>query len=63
MYGFSVPIASFMGIGMWSLPPSLRWLLLRAVQSKGSLEEYKERAVYALGKLQGSPAGDKLRDK
>ena len=62
MYGFSVPIAFFMGIGMWSLPPSPRWLLLRAVQGKGSLEEYREKAVYALGKLRGRPAGDKLSE-
>lgn len=63
MYSFGIPIAFLMGIGMWSLPPSPRWLLLRAVQGKGSLEAYKERAVYALGKLRGRPAGDKLSEE
>ncbi|KAJ0984020.1 hypothetical protein J5N97_002376 [Dioscorea zingiberensis] len=63
MYGSSVVIAILMGIGMWSLPPSPRWLLLRAVQGKGSLEEYKEKAIYALGKLRGRPAGDKASEK
>lgn len=63
MYGFSAPIAVLMGMGMWSLPPSPRWLLLRAAQGKGSLEEYKEKAVYALGKLRGRPAGDKVSER
>ncbi|KAG0484139.1 hypothetical protein HPP92_012223 [Vanilla planifolia] len=60
MYGFSVPIALLMGIGMWSLPPSPRWLLLKAAQGKGSLEEYKEKVLCALGRLRGRPVGDKL---
>ncbi|XP_020690641.1 D-xylose-proton symporter-like 3, chloroplastic [Dendrobium catenatum] len=59
MYGFSAPIALLMVIGMWSLPPSPRWLLLRAVQGKGSFNEYKEKAAYALGKLRGRTVGDK----
>ncbi|XP_010907806.1 D-xylose-proton symporter-like 3, chloroplastic [Elaeis guineensis] len=62
MYGFSAPIAVLMGIGMWSLPPSPRWLLLRAVQGKGSLEEYKDKAIHALGKLRGRPAGDEVSE-
>ncbi|CAH8306336.1 unnamed protein product [Eruca vesicaria subsp. sativa] len=63
MYGFGTPVALLMGLGMWSLPPSPRWLLLRAVQGKGSLQEYKERAMLALSKLRGRPAGDKLSEK
>ncbi|CAN6442790.1 unnamed protein product [Victoria cruziana] len=59
MYGFSAPIAIIMGLGMWSLPPSPRWLLLRAVQGKGNVEENKEKAIYALRKLRGRSAGDK----
>lgn len=63
MYGISVPIALFMGLGMLSLPPSPRWLLLRAVQGKGSLQEYKEKAMQALSKLRGRPPGDKVSEK
>ncbi|XP_020275550.1 D-xylose-proton symporter-like 3, chloroplastic [Asparagus officinalis] len=63
MYGFSVPIAFLMGLGMWNLPPSPRWLLLRAVQGEGSLVEYKEKAVSALRKLRGRPVGDKVSEK
>ncbi|GAB2274405.1 hypothetical protein Dimus_009171 [Dionaea muscipula] len=59
MFGLSVPTALIMGLGMWSLPPSPRWLLLRAVQGKGSVQEYKEKAIIAVGKLRGRPAGDK----
>ncbi|KAF9665554.1 hypothetical protein SADUNF_Sadunf16G0135100 [Salix dunnii] len=63
MYGFSVPIALLMGLGMWSLPPSPRWLLLRAAQGKGSFQEYKEKAISALSKLRGRPPGDKVSEK
>ncbi|KAM0941364.1 putative major facilitator, sugar transporter, major facilitator superfamily [Dioscorea sansibarensis] len=63
MYGSSAAIAILMGIGMWSLPPSPRWLLLRAVQGKSSLQESKEKAIYALGKLRGRPPGDKASEK
>lgn len=63
MYGFGVPISLLMGLGMWTLPPSPRWLLLRAVQGKGSFQEYKERAISALSKLRGRPPGDKVSEK
>ncbi|CAA6669581.1 unnamed protein product [Spirodela intermedia] len=36
MYASSAPIALIMGIGMWWLPPSPRWLLLCAIQGKGN---------------------------
>ncbi|KAK1271880.1 hypothetical protein QJS04_geneDACA007751 [Acorus gramineus] len=62
MYGLSAPIAALMGIGMFSLPSSPRWLLLRAVQVKDSLDEYKEKALNALNKLRGRPAGDRLSE-
>ncbi|KAK1322071.1 hypothetical protein QJS10_CPA03g01685 [Acorus calamus] len=62
MYGLSSPIAALMGIGMLSLPSSPRWLLLRAVQVKDSLDEYKEKALNALNKLRGRPAGDRLSE-
>lgn len=63
MYGCSAPIALLMGIGMWSLPPSPRWLLLRAVQGKGYLQEYKEKAILALSKLRGRAPGDEASEK
>ncbi|WMV19123.1 hypothetical protein MTR67_012508 [Solanum verrucosum] len=63
MFGFSAPIALLMGFGMWTLPPSPRWLLLRAIQGKGPLQEYKENAIGALSKLRGRPAGDKVSEK
>ncbi|XP_021277892.1 D-xylose-proton symporter-like 3, chloroplastic [Herrania umbratica] len=63
MYGCSAPIALLMEIGMWSLPPSPRWLLLRAVQGKGSLQEYKEKAILALSKLRGRAPGDEASEK
>ncbi|KAK8918574.1 hypothetical protein KSP39_PZI021796 [Platanthera zijinensis] len=63
MYGFSAPIALLMLIGMWNLPPSPRWLLLRAVQGEESLEESKVKAVNALAKLRGRSLGDKASEK
>lgn len=63
MFGLSAPVALLMGLGMWSLPPSPRWLLLRAVQGKGSIQEYKEKAVLALSKLRGRPAGDRESER
>ncbi|KAJ7538482.1 hypothetical protein O6H91_11G049900 [Diphasiastrum complanatum] len=53
MYGFSTPIALVMGIGMWWLPPSPRWLLLQAVQGKGDLLSLKESAATAIKRLRG----------
>lgn len=63
MFGMSIPMAFLMGLGMWSLPPSPRWLLLRAAQGKGALQEYKEKAIAALGKLRGRPTGDKISER
>ncbi|KAL6967580.1 hypothetical protein U1Q18_033388 [Sarracenia purpurea var. burkii] len=63
MYGISAPVALIMGLGMWSLPPSPRWLLLRAVEGKASIQEYKEKAISALSRLRGRPAGDKVSEK
>lgn len=63
MFGFSAPVALLMGLGVWSLPESPRWLLLRAVQGKASLQEYKEKAIVAYSKLRGRPAGDKVSEK
>ncbi|KAH7542409.1 hypothetical protein FEM48_Zijuj02G0070400 [Ziziphus jujuba var. spinosa] len=62
MYGVSAPIALLMGLGMWLLPPSPRWLLLRAVQGKGNIQDLKEKASLALSKLRGRPPGDKVSE-
>ncbi|GLT37721.1 hypothetical protein SLA2020_120240 [Shorea laevis] len=63
MYGFSTPIALLTGVGMWSLPPSPRWLLPRAVQGKGSLIRYKKEATLALRKLRGWSPNDEAIEK
>lgn len=63
MYGVSAPIALLMGIGMLIIPPSPRWLLLRAVQGKGSIQDLKEKASLALSKLRGRPPGDKASER
>ena len=63
MYGFSAPVAVLMGLGMWTLPPSPRWLLLRAVQGKGSFQDLKEKAIISLSKLRGRPPGDKESER
>ena len=63
MYGLSAPVALIMGLGIWSLPQSPRWLLLRAVQGKGPIQELKEKAIVALSKLRGRPPGDKVSEK
>ncbi|CAK9327004.1 unnamed protein product [Citrullus colocynthis] len=63
MYGLSAPVALLMGLGMWLLPPSPRWLLLRAVQGKAPSQDSKEKAILALSKLRGRPPGDKVSKK
>ncbi|XP_062212869.1 D-xylose-proton symporter-like 3, chloroplastic [Phragmites australis] len=60
MFGFSAPLAAIMAIGMWTLPPSPRWLLLRAVQGKGSVEDNKKKAIQALRTLRGRLVSDKV---
>lgn len=60
MFSFGAPLAAVMAIGMWSLPPSPRWLLLRAVQGKGSMEDNKKKAIQALRTLRGRSASEKV---
>jgi Sugar (and other) transporter len=55
MYGASAPICVIMAIGMWWLPPSPRWLLLCAIQGKGSISEAKDFAISCLCRLRGKP--------
>ncbi|WVZ03512.1 hypothetical protein V8G54_024318 [Vigna mungo] len=58
MYGVSSPIAIIMGLGMWWLPASPRWLLLRAVQGKGDVQNSKDIAIRSLCQLRGQASGD-----
>lgn len=64
MFGLSAPLAAIMAVGMWSLPPSPRWLLLRAVQGKSPLETNKKKAFLALRRLKGvSPSDMVLKEE
>lgn len=58
MYGVSVPIALVMGFGMWWLPASPRWILLRVVQGKGDAQVLRETAIDCLCKLRGVAIGE-----
>ncbi|XVF30460.1 hypothetical protein REPUB_Repub16aG0059700 [Reevesia pubescens] len=58
MYGASTPLALIMGIGMWWLPASPRWLLLRAIQGKGNMQELRETAICCLCQLRRQSIGD-----
>ncbi|KAL6893792.1 hypothetical protein ACP4OV_007890 [Aristida adscensionis] len=60
MFGFGAPLGVIMAIGMWNLPPSPKWLILRAVQGKGSLEDNKKKAFQSLRTLRGSSVSDKV---
>lgn len=53
VYASSAPVCLIMGIGMWWLPPSPRWLLLCAVQGKENLPEAKAIAIRCLCRLRG----------
>uniref|UniRef100_A0A7N0VAC2 Major facilitator superfamily (MFS) profile domain-containing protein n=1 Tax=Kalanchoe fedtschenkoi TaxID=63787 RepID=A0A7N0VAC2_KALFE len=63
MYGASMPVAVIMGIGMWWLPASPRWLLLCAIQGKGNAEELKQTAICCLCQLRGNAIGDSAPGK
>ncbi|KAJ0014058.1 hypothetical protein Pint_21084 [Pistacia integerrima] len=58
MYGASAPLAVIMGIGMWWLPASPRWLLLCAIKRKENMQDLRERAIYCLYRLRGQAIGD-----
>ncbi|KAG6521749.1 hypothetical protein ZIOFF_018875 [Zingiber officinale] len=54
MYATCAPICIVMGIGMWCLPPSPRWLLLCAIQGKRSVQDARELSIKCLCRLRGS---------
>ncbi|KAI4295298.1 hypothetical protein L6164_035359 [Bauhinia variegata] len=58
MYGASTPISIIMGIGMWWLPASPRWILLRAIQGKGDIQNLKDTAIHCLCRIRGPAIGD-----
>lgn len=63
MYATSVPLAVIMGIGMWWLPASPRWLLLRVIQGKGNVENQKEAAIKSLCRLRGPAFADSAAEQ
>ncbi|XP_065852988.1 D-xylose-proton symporter-like 2 [Euphorbia lathyris] len=58
MYATAAPLAVIMGVGMWWLPASPRWLLLCAIQGKGNMQDLKETAIISLYRLRGEAIGD-----
>lgn len=58
MYGAGVPLTVIMGIGMWCLPDSPRWILLRAIQGKGNMQDLRETAICCLCQLRGEAIGN-----
>ncbi|KAL5568224.1 hypothetical protein UlMin_024799 [Ulmus minor] len=58
MYAASIPLAGIMGLGMWWLPASPRWILLCAIQGRGHMQELKEYATGCLRRLRGTTFGD-----
>lgn len=63
MYATSAPVCLVMGVGIWWLPPSPRWLLLCTVQGKGNLPEAKEIAVHCLCRLRGQAVKDSASEQ
>ncbi|RAL42037.1 hypothetical protein DM860_017763 [Cuscuta australis] len=58
MYGISVPLSIFMGIGMWWLPASPRWILLCAIQGKGDMQGLRETAVNCLCRVRSKAVNE-----
>lgn len=56
MYGVAIPLSVIMGGGMFFLPPSPRWLILRAGKCKENIERslFLNRAEASLSSLRGS---------
>ncbi|RDX98183.1 D-xylose-proton symporter-like 2, partial [Mucuna pruriens] len=58
MFGVSSPVAIIMGVGMWWLPASPRWLLLSAIQGKGDAQNLKDKAIRSLCQIRGQAYWD-----
>ncbi|KAL8534752.1 hypothetical protein ACS0TY_010691 [Phlomoides rotata] len=63
MYGVSFPLSLIMGFGMWWLPASPRWILLRAIQGKGDAQALRKTAIDCLCQLRGEAIGDSSPQK
>ncbi|KAL1550626.1 Vacuolar glucose transporter 1 [Salvia divinorum] len=63
MYGVSVPLSLIMGVGMWWLPASPRWILLRVVQGKGDAQVLRKVAIDCLCQLRGAAIGESAPQK
>ncbi|CAK9322106.1 unnamed protein product [Citrullus colocynthis] len=63
IYAANTPIAFVMGVGMWWLPSSPRWLLLCAIQRKGNMAELKEHAISCLYRLRGAVIREKASEE
>lgn len=57
MFGVSIPLAVIMGIGMYMLPESPRWLLLCVMKGKGNFQDLKQSAIRNLCCLRGQRVG------
>ncbi|XP_026660382.2 D-xylose-proton symporter-like 2 isoform X2 [Phoenix dactylifera] len=58
IYAASSLVCLIMGIGMWWLPPSPRWLLLCAIQGERNMLDAKEFAFFCLCRLRGQAVDD-----
>lgn len=63
MYAVSSPLSLIMGIGIWWLPASPRWILLRVIQGKGDTQALRKTAIDCLCRLRGEAIGDSAPQK
>lgn len=63
MFGIGAPLSLIMGFGMWWLPASPRWILLRVVQGKGDPQVLRKTAIDCLCQLRGEAIGESAPQK
>lgn len=63
IYGISSPLSFIMGIGMWWLPSSPRWILLQAIHGKGDIRGLRDSAIACYCRLRGEAIGDSASHK